>query len=245
MIVKKRKKTWLNKDLTSYEDIVKINLNKDDFFEFDLPSHYVDVFSQSSFPELQGGSRITKGKVLFTTMVAFDGCFNLVERHFRNEVIKLTEEKVLVVFLEGYADCGVMDNVFRMTWGSSHNLHTFINFKFERGMRVGSVIYKIEDERFRGTANGWEKLNNTFSTTQHNQRNSKDTQIVIPYTEEREAFLKAFKQELSNMIKKVDDFMDVFDNPRTLALIDNGGVSNLLTAPTPRIEDAEIIETKE
>lgn len=241
-IVKRRKKEWFNKDLTKYEETIKINLNKNDYFEFEVPSHYIEVFKQTSFPDM-GDNKFSNQKVIFATMLSFDSCFGIVNTHFKEQVITLTEEKVLVVSLEGRTNNNICsgENVFRMNWSGIRSVNTFIDFKFERGMRVGSIIYKIESPRLGGGGKNWDKSNDTFRSS-HLKKNSKETRIIIPYTEEREKFLRSFHQELSNMIQKIDRFMDIFEKPETLTLIDNGGFVNMLSASPLEIE-GEVIET--
>jgi len=242
-VVKKRKRTFLRKDLFEYEVEIKINLNKEDIFDFDIPDEYVTVFEQTSYPE---NIDIRGGKIRFERMTEFESCYDTVNGHFRREVITLTSEKMLVILLEARTENrSFKENAFRIKWGNNHDLNTFINFKFERAIRVGKVLYKVnENSGFNNEDNdGWERLSNTYWASSE-ANNSDPTRIEIAYTEEREKFLGAFVQELSATILKIDAFMKAIETPSMLSLIDNGGM-NLLSAPAEQIEemiDAEIEE---
>lgn len=240
-IVKRRKKFWYTDDLDQVEDTVKISLNKEDVFEFELPERYCKIFDDVGMSFEIGKSVRRRGnKVVFDSMIEFESDFETVNYEYKTARQNMIQEKVLVIHIEAHASMGVNESVFRSTWGSHHGLPVpYVGFNFERGIKMGINTYKTDKSTIgrKDDYDGWGKLQNTINTSPHLNNNSDKTTIVIPYTEGREKFLRAFRSELSDIIGRMNFFIGQFEDEPMLQMMDNFTGTALLTAPAEVIEE--------
>ncbi len=239
-IVKRRKRTFYDETNVPYEVEIKINLNKNDLFDFEIPDYYIQLFNDVNILHDIRGVKMINFRPVFESMKEFEGILENINYTYKTERRKLIEERVLVIHIQAYAKEGKWNTpeykkVFRERWGHSTHFGTFVEFEYERAYRVGEALYMVHKDAFDKDCDGWKKLANTIYRPSE-QNKSEPTMIIMPYTEGREKFLVAFQKELSNIIFRMDSFVSRFEDKEMLSLMDSFTGENLLEAPKEKLD---------
>lgn len=129
-IVKRRKKHFYTMENEIYDEVVKINLNKNDEFEIAVPEHYAMVLSEVKDLSFRHG-HYKDGFLRFDSLKHFDDLAEELNIHFRDALFKREEEKVLVIHVEAQTLNGVdnkdIQDVDRLGCHSFFTPHTFLN----------------------------------------------------------------------------------------------------------------------
>lgn len=238
-IVKRYKANWFDEKVELISDTIKIGLNKTGLFEYDVPQWYKVIFE-----EFKGGrfdlpeAKYQGGKVTFCMLSQFQGSFDRINWEFKQLASQKIEERVLVIQCRMKA-FGNGVHIDRDRWSNNDAIGTLIDFDYERGIKVGNVIYKTYNSKSWDNEKGWERHGNTFKLNQGG-RNRDNFDFIIPFTKERESFFHSIDKELISLISRLEAFLSSVTTPETLALIDNGGMIKLLGLPE-QISDAEVV----
>lgn len=253
-IVKRLKRYFYTEDLdmlNKEEVTVKINLNKKDDFEFELPLDFIEVFKNAEHKESEYSEMVysvVESKIIFSDLKSFDKIFESVNSKYKQIKSEQIKQKVIVLKV-GLMAKNKDNEVCRTSrFGWDKKMPTSIGFDFELGLKIGTVVYQVLGtyDDLLDEEEMWERLSYQIEIDKHDARESKPTHIIIPYTKERAVFLKNFNEELISLIFRLDSFMEGFGNEMFLRLIDNCEAQSLLPNKPKPIEhkDEEIIDAE-